>query len=710
MRLETHHQALMFEADILSNQTLLTNAIDRWDTLIKFYVKEKNTTEVVRIARIAIKEYVLTPQGYAHYLAALIEKNKINDAIETIDCLDQDLKEDFGIKLQITRLLININKYEEAVKLARELLEQNENDPSSSGLLIISLARSNRFEELFRYIAHAPHQALTADWAIRAMFTLYKKTTLGETEAVWDAIRKISKAQAPNETLWSVRLKRIAGFVSNARRELEQRAKESCLDNQLKRELALCTALSADWHRAKDLYGEFCDEKSLDPDTITLTECHHRYQFITQNLDKEIIDDSDYTFPDAIFETFYRASKNHCYNPIKGRVALVNGTMGGGGSEKAMARAFLGMKTDFDFQPELWLYSTSAAHDHNVVLVGLNISETVESGVHVLQRNPVVDAPFNLLPRPFSVNASAIYQQILDRRPEVIHAWEDSVNLEVAVAALLAGVRKIIIHPHNMRANKVHTSPFVNSFRRAYKELIKRSEITFVSVSHAALTDYKDWAALSDDEKLHVVYNGFEWDNFPSKIWIDDKRERFRETLGVAPNTKLVGGIFRFAALKRPYFWIDVAHSLSRLDSDICFVLFGAGGEIDSVKAYAAHLGIAQKIHFLGYVQSISTDIFALDALLHTSETEGLPTAVIDAGSAGVEIVATKVGGVAECIDPERATLLPLEQTSDQFSAALFDVLSKPHTYQTRFKSAMLIRNKFRIEHMLQKLRDIYNR
>jgi glycosyltransferase involved in cell wall biosynthesis len=701
----------LLELSLIKNINKFNSRQDGWEAIIEFYAHKRDHDEIIRVAKLAIKEDNLSIGGYIPFLSSLIENNKSTEALEIIQNLDAHLQSHPRIRLQTARAFVQNKNYEKSISISRDLVHINPYDPSASGLLILSLAIKNNFEILFEYISNAPPEALTADWAILAMCVHYRNSSVAETSknSLLVAINKISKAKAPDEILWSIRLKRIAGLISYAKQELDGLDKKTLCDDRFKREMGLYIATTQDWIKGKDIYRYFFDKNDKDPDAQRLALWHKRIEVIQNNSNDCQFERNDYKFPDSLFEIFYRSTKIPYYTPIKGRVALINGTMGGGGAEKAMARTFLKMKNASNFQPELWLYSISSKYDHDIVLKGLNIPANEDEGVHVLKRRENIGMPFELFPKQFGVNASAIFDYILVRKPEVVHAWEDSVNLETAIAALWAGVRKIIIHPHNMRPDRVHRSEYISSFCRAYRELLKRTEVQFVAVSHSALSDYKTWLSIEENTRMHTVYNGFDWPDFPSETWIRDTQRKFRDRLGIPCETKLVGGIFRFAALKRPHFWAEVAQHLLQSNPDVRFILFGQGEELEKVKAYICELGVSEKFYFLGYVQTIPRDIFAINVLLHTSVTEGLPTVIIEAGSSGVPVVTTNVGGVSECIDADVSITLPLETEPDQFSVALNDVINRKLDYVSRLESANKIRSRFQINDMLKKFEDIYD-
>jgi len=82
-------------------------------------------------------------------------------------------------------------------------------------------------------------------------------------------------------------------------------------------------------------------------------------------------------------------------------------------------------------------------------------------------------------------------------------------------------------------------------------------------------------------------------------------------------------------------------------------VLFLAGrsyGYEKSLKALAFDLGLGDSVRFLGPVDDVSGLLGAVDLCVHSSRTEGLPNAVLEAMAAGVPVVATDLPGVREAV------------------------------------------------------------
>jgi glycosyltransferase involved in cell wall biosynthesis len=121
-----------------------------------------------------------------------------------------------------------------------------------------------------------------------------------------------------------------------------------------------------------------------------------------------------------------------------------------------------------------------------------------------------------------------------------------------------------------------------------------------------------------------------------------------RKVLGVAGKEPVVAFVGRLTRVKRPDRLAAVARRLRRLVPDVRFLICGGGdaaGEIDTV---AAEFGTAMRV--TGWRSDTETVYAAADVVLLTSDNEGMPVSLIEAGLAGVPVVATNVGSVGEVV------------------------------------------------------------
>jgi glycosyltransferase involved in cell wall biosynthesis len=120
---------------------------------------------------------------------------------------------------------------------------------------------------------------------------------------------------------------------------------------------------------------------------------------------------------------------------------------------------------------------------------------------------------------------------------------------------------------------------------------------------------------------------------------------------------------------KSPLAAVAVAERLGRT-LDVHLRLVGAGPLDTEVAARGANSSERVTIELAGSVDDVLPQLQWADILLLTSETEGLPGAILEAGAAGVPTVAFDVGGTAETmVDGKTGVLIPGGEVSGMAAA-----------------------------------------
>jgi len=106
-------------------------------------------------------------------------------------------------------------------------------------------------------------------------------------------------------------------------------------------------------------------------------------------------------------------------------------------------------------------------------------------------------------------------------------------------------------------------------------------------------------------------------------------------------------------------------------------LIAGDGLERARLERHALTCGIAQDVAFVGHVKDTERVYAALSVFALSSDTEQMPITVLEAMAAGLPIVSTNVGDVAEMVAPEnRPFVTPLEP--EALAKALLELLSAP--------------------------------
>ncbi len=89
-------------------------------------------------------------------------------------------------------------------------------------------------------------------------------------------------------------------------------------------------------------------------------------------------------------------------------------------------------------------------------------------------------------------------------------------------------------------------------------------------------------------------------------------------------------------------------------------------------------LSLAPNTRFLGVQDQVANYMSAGDLVALPSDTEGMPAVLLEAGLLGLPVVATRVGGVSECVRDGETGILVERNDETGLASALRDLLQQP--------------------------------
>lgn len=141
--------------------------------------------------------------------------------------------------------------------------------------------------------------------------------------------------------------------------------------------------------------------------------------------------------------------------------------------------------------------------------------------------------------------------------------------------------------------------------------------------------------------------------------------------VGAAEGDRIVLMIAELAPRKRPQ---DAIAALAGCAPHVHLVLAGEGRLDAECRALSARLGVADRVHFLGFRHDVPALIAASDAVVLCSAQEGLPRAVMEAMASGKPVVGTDVRGTRDLLADGAGLLVPVGDVT-ALTAALSRVL-----------------------------------
>ena len=122
-------------------------------------------------------------------------------------------------------------------------------------------------------------------------------------------------------------------------------------------------------------------------------------------------------------------------------------------------------------------------------------------------------------------------------------------------------------------------------------------------------------------------------------------------------------------------------------DMDWRAEFIGDGPLRAAVRKTRDELGLADRVDMVGEVDNVAERLAAADLVLLTSKSEGFPLSILEAMRAGLAVVASDVGGIAELVTDATGWLVPVGDVNAA-QAALRNALTTPSQMASRGASA----------------------
>ena len=265
-----------------------------------------------------------------------------------------------------------------------------------------------------------------------------------------------------------------------------------------------------------------------------------------------------------------------------------------------------------------------------------------------------------------------------------------------AVAKLAREMKAEILHTHGYRPDVVsgpvaHTVGAVaittvhgftgGSLRNRFYEWLQRRAFRQFDAVVAVSRPLADRLAREglQTRRRHLVVNG--WTGSAEPL----SRAVAREMLGVPSDGLLLGWVGRISAEKGLDVLARAMPLVAMLPAHLAVV--GSGPDRSLVEGLLRASGQLERVTWCGVVPDAARVFAAFDVFVLSSRTEGTPMVLFEAMSAGVPIVASRVGGVPDLLTTDEAILIAPENP-EALAQAIRDVVEHPAAAAERVLAA----------------------
>jgi len=286
----------------------------------------------------------------------------------------------------------------------------------------------------------------------------------------------------------------------------------------------------------------------------------------------------------------------------------------------------------------------------------------------------------------------------------------DTVDIEfftyfdpIAWMARLCGVRKIVFTESNSGLIKARSWKAALLRIRAF--LFTAPVKRFVAIS-GFVRDQIVYLGI-DSRRVFVVHKGIDLDRY---LPDPELRAKLDAQYRIAPDEIVLGTVTILRPFKHPAVIVQACATLAKRGVPFRLFVVGGGEMQPGLELLAQQLGIAERVHWLGYVQQPEKQMAGWDFFLLASAGEAFGFVLIEAMACGVPVVAAKSGAIPEIVEPGRTGELVPVLDPDAVAAAIASLVSNPSLHQKMSAACRdRVREHFSVESAVRKTLEVYD-
>lgn len=262
-------------------------------------------------------------------------------------------------------------------------------------------------------------------------------------------------------------------------------------------------------------------------------------------------------------------------------------------------------------------------------------------------------------------------------RPHIVHTHTAKAGAVGRAAAILAGV-PIVVHTYHGHVLRGYFSPAKTAVYRAIERGLAWRTNRLLAVT-MRVRDELLALGVGEAAQYRAVPLGFD---LAPLLAAERRRGELRAELGLG-DAPLVGIVARLVPIKAHEVFLAAAARVRHQLPSARFLIVGDGELRAALERQTADLGLGDAVRFLGWRADIDKLYADIDVVALTSRNEGSPVALIEAMAAGVPVVSTDVGGVADVVQHGVSGLLAPMDDDAAVADHILALLAAPETRRT---------------------------
>ncbi|HEY9852384.1 MAG TPA: glycosyltransferase family 4 protein [Leptolyngbyaceae cyanobacterium] len=299
-------------------------------------------------------------------------------------------------------------------------------------------------------------------------------------------------------------------------------------------------------------------------------------------------------------------------------------------------------------------------------------------------------------------------------REIVLREGYDIVHVHIAVAGFVTRYAlknlkkyqkpKIIYTAHGFNFYNGE-NPLKNAIFLTLEKLAGRWTDYIVTINHEDEAAAKHYGIVPAKKVRYMPGIGVDLQQYNRNAISDAVVVQALKELGLAPETPLFLSIAEFIPRKRHRDVLQAFAKVARPEAHLAFA--GSGPLMPEMQQLAAALGVAERVHFLGFRRDIPTLIKASVATVLVSEQEGLPRSVMESLCLEVPVIGTEIRGIKDLLEGDCGLLVKLGNV-EELSQAMTGILDHPIAAKAMGKRGGELMASYDLQHILNLHEALY--
>ena len=234
----------------------------------------------------------------------------------------------------------------------------------------------------------------------------------------------------------------------------------------------------------------------------------------------------------------------------------------------------------------------------------------------------------------------SLVKEIRQFKPHVIHTHTAKAGFLGRIASIVSVQPSIRVHTFHGHLLNGYFGEFKTSLVVITERMLSIFTHQLLAVGDKVRSDLLE-AGIGKQEKFGIMPPGLAIGTLPPK-------KKSQESFGLSHKKLQCAFIGRITHIKRVDRFLDIVSEIEKRRVEIDFFIAGDGELLDVCRERILREDLPVKV--LGWQTDIEKVLSAADIVILTSDNEGTPLSLIQAGMAGLPVVTTRVGSVPEIV------------------------------------------------------------